>query len=150
MTGSIIWSLVLAIHLLCMTYWVGGSIYSTLVVRSTVGLLDPGPRNSVLLQGYTRFFRGLYQVVPFSLLSGWGLIFHEGGFAAVPWSVNAMQLLGLAMAVIFILTVQGPFRRARRAMRPQPALFDTLRSRTAMMAGLGVLTILVAAMARGI
>nr|WP_050801429.1 hypothetical protein [Gluconobacter morbifer] len=151
MTGSsIIWSLVLAVHILSITYWVGGSIYSALIVRSTVGLLDPGPRNSVLLQGYTRFFRGLYQVVPFTLLSGWALIWHEGGFKVIGWPVNAMQGLGVVMAIIFVITVQGPFMRARRAMRPQPALFDTLHQRMLLMAGLGVLTIIVAAIARGI
>ncbi|GBD55603.1 hypothetical protein [Gluconobacter wancherniae] len=150
MTGSIIWSIVLAIHLLSMAYWVGGSIYSTLVVRSTLGLLDAGPRQSVQLQGYTRFFRGLWQVVPFSLLSGWALVLHEGGFGAVAWPVNLMQVLAIVMAALFVSTVYGPFRRARRALRPQAGLFDTLRHRTAMMAGLGVLTILVAAMARGL
>ncbi|KXV38714.1 hypothetical protein AD942_14225 [Gluconobacter japonicus] len=149
MTGSIVWSLVLAIHLLCMTYWIGGSIYSALVVRSTVGLLDPGPRASVLLQNYTRFFKGLWQVVPFSLVSGWTLVIHEGGFGAVNWTINAMQLIGIAMAIVFITTARGPFLRARRALRPQPAVFDTLRNRTVLMAGLGLLNILIAAMAHG-
>jgi len=51
--------------------------------------------------------------------------------------------------VVFITTVRGPFLRARRAMRPQPAVFDTLRSRMVLMAGLGLVNILIAAMAHG-
>ncbi|QDH16211.1 hypothetical protein [Swingsia samuiensis] len=147
MIEPIIWSLVLAMHLLSMTYWVGGSIYSSLVVRSTVSLLDPNPKASVLLQNYTRFFKGLWQVVPFALLSGWALIFHEGGFANVNWPINLMQVIGLVMAIIFFVTARGPFLKARRALRPQVSLFNTLQKRTALMAILGVINIIVASMA---
>ncbi|MBR0559470.1 hypothetical protein [Neokomagataea anthophila] len=147
MSAYIIWSLVLAVHLLGIAYWVGGSLYTTLVTRSTVNLLDPTPRATVLLQSYARFFRGLWHVMGATLISGWAMIFHDGGFGAVPMAINIMQGLALIMAIIFVTTVQGPFRRARRALRPSPEMFATLRRRTAIMALCGILTIVTAAFA---
>ncbi|GAA4484296.1 CopD family protein [Gluconacetobacter asukensis] len=150
MTSSILWSLVLAIHLLGMTAWVGGMVYAVFVLRPSLGLLDATQRASVHLQTLTRFFRLVWHTMPTVLVTGWLMILHEGGFATIPWQVNVMQLLGLAMAAVFARIYFGPFQKARRAIRPQPALFDTIRSLVTINIGLGVLTILSAAMARGL
>ncbi|NVN11695.1 MULTISPECIES: CopD family protein [Nguyenibacter] len=150
MTSSILWSLVLAIHILGMTAWVGGMVHAVFVLRPSLGLLDATQRASVHLQTLTRFFRMVWHLMPTVLVSGWLLVLHEGGFAAVPWQVNAMQLLGLAMAALFARIYFGPFQKARRAIRPQPAIFDSIRALVLANTGLGVLTILAAAMARGL
>ncbi|GBR50963.1 hypothetical protein AA106555_0391 [Neokomagataea thailandica NBRC 106555] len=147
MSTYIVWSLILAVHLLGITYWVGGSLYTVLVMRRSVSLLDPTPRSAVILQSYARFFRGLWHVMGTTLVSGWAMIFHDGGFGAVPLPINIMQGLALVMAIVFVTTVQGPFRRARRALRPSAELFDTLRLRTTIMAVCGILTIITAAFA---
>jgi uncharacterized membrane protein len=150
MSSSILWSLVLAIHLIGMTAWVGGMVYAVFVLRPSLGLLDATQRASVHLQSLTRFFRIVWHTMPTVLVTGWLMILHEGGFAVVSWQVNAMQLLGLAMAGLFARIYFGPFQKARRAIRPQPATFDSIRALVTINIGLGLLTILAAAMARGL
>ncbi|ACI53048.1 putative integral membrane protein [Gluconacetobacter diazotrophicus PA1 5] len=150
MSHSILWSLVLAIHLIGMTAWVGGMVYAVFIVRPSLGLLDATQRASVHLQTLTRFFRIVWHTMPTVLVTGWLMILHEGGFAAVSWQVNAMQVLGLAMAALFARIYFGPFQKVRRAIRPQPATFDSIRSLVMINIGMGFLTILAAAMARGL
>ncbi|MBL7235365.1 CopD family protein [Novacetimonas hansenii] len=147
MSHSILWSLVLAVHLLGMAAWVGGMIYAVFVLRPSLGLLDAIPRVSVHLQTLNRFFRIVWHVMPMVLVTGWLMILHEGGFAAIAWQINLMQLLGLMMALIFARIYFGPYQKARRAMRPQPAMFDSIRSQILINIGLGVLTIITASLA---
>lgn len=146
MTGSILWSIVLALHILSMTYWVGGGAYAALAGRSSLALLDTAQRQNVLLQLYSRYYRGLWHVIPLSLLTGWLLAIHIGGFAALPWTVNVMQLIGIIMAAIFLSAVFGPLRAARRAIRPQPTVFATIHTRIVVMVALGAITTLCASM----
>ena len=128
-SATILWGLVLATHLLGMALWVGGAGYALLVLRPSLNLLDQTQRVSVNLQTLTRFFRLIWHVMPIVLLTGWSMeIFREGGFANADWHINAMQGLALVMAGVFLWTFFGPFRRARRAIRPQPALFESIRS----------------------
>jgi len=145
MTGLILWSIVLALHIVCIAYWVGGGL-TIISAQKNLMLLETTHRQNVLLQTYSRYVRALWHVVPIALLSGWALIFHIGGFAVVPWPVNAMQIIGLAMAATFVSLALGPLRAARRAIRPPAALFETIRRRIVAMLALGVLSILCAAM----
>ncbi|GBQ72380.1 hypothetical protein AA103196_3045 [Ameyamaea chiangmaiensis NBRC 103196] len=149
MSHSLLWSLVLAIHIAGMTLWVGGAAYAVLVLRPSLGLLDTTQRSSVHLQTLNRFFRIVWHVMPMVLASGWAMVLHEGGFANTPWPVNLMQLLGLVMAGLFASAFFGPYRKARRALRPQPALFDAVRTRVGLVAVLGMVTILSASLNHG-
>jgi len=149
MSHSVIWSLVLAIHIAGMTVWVGGTTYAVLILRPSLSLLDATQRASVHLQTLNRFFRAVWHVMPMVLASGWAMLLHEGGFANTPMPVNLMQLLGVIMAGLFVSVHFGPFQKARRAIRPQPAMFDTIRTRLGIIAILGMLTILAAALNHG-
>lgn len=146
MIVSIAWSLALAIHLIGSAYWVGASLYVSLVAKRAVNCLDPAPRAAVLLQWYGRLFRGLWHVMPATLISGWALVVHAGGFSNLPRPVNAMQGLGIVMAILFVTTARGPLRRAQRALRPSPNMFETLRRRVAQMALCGVVSLLMGAL----
>ncbi|MGO3518627.1 MAG: hypothetical protein ACTINM_09095, partial [Acetobacter cibinongensis] len=139
-------SLVLALHILCIVVWIGGAVYATAILRPSLSLLDNTQRNSVHLQTLGRFFKMLTHVIPTALITGWLLILHEGGFAHVPWTTNAMQGLGVIMALLFVRIVSGPYQKARRAIRPQPATFDSIRSQILIIVAMGVLAVLVAAM----
>lgn len=146
MTLSVLWSLVLAIHVLAMAYWVGGGLFAIATTRASVTLLDVNTRQNVLLQTYSRYCRTLMHLIPASLLTGWAMVIHDGGFAVMPWPIDMMQVLGIVMAIVFIWTLRGPLQSARRAMRPQAKLFDAIRTRIAIMVGLGALTTLCAAL----
>ena len=144
---SIVWSLVLALHITAMATWVGGMIYAAFVLKPSLGLLDPTQRASVHLQTLNRFFRIVWHTMPMVLVTGWLLIYHDGGFAVVPWPINLMQLFGLIMAGVFARIYFGPYQAARRALRPKPGVFDSIRSLVLLNAGLGVLTIITACLA---
>ena len=146
MSHSILWSLILALHLISIVLWVGGAAYAAIILRPSLTLLDTTQRNSVHLQTLNRFFKMLTHVVPTALITGWLMIIHEGGFAAAPWTTNAMQGLGLVMALVFVRVMMGPYQKVRRAIRPQAATFDSIRTQILIVVALGILTILVASM----
>ncbi|MFT8590088.1 MAG: hypothetical protein ABF746_02595 [Acetobacter orientalis] len=146
MSHSILWSLVLALHLICIVVWIGGGAYAAIILRPSLNLLDTTQRNSVHLQTLNRFFKMLTHVVPTALITGWLMIIHEGGFTAAPWTTNVMQGLGLIMALLFVRVMMGPYQKVRRAIRPQPTTFDSIRKQVLVIVALGVLTILAASM----
>lgn len=146
-SDTILWGLVLAVHLLCMALWVGGSAYALLVLRPSLNLLDQTQRASVSLQTLRRFFRLVWHVMPLVLLTGWSMeIFREGGFAHADWHINTMQGLGIVMAIAFLWTFFGPFQRARRAIRPQPKTFETIRSLVGVNLAIGTVIVVVASL----
>jgi uncharacterized membrane protein len=146
-SAQILWGLVLAVHLLSMALWLGGAAYAVFVLRPSLGLLDQTQRTSVHLQTLRRFFRLVWHVMPMTLLSGWAMLFfREGGFANPDWHINAMQGLGVLMAAIFAWVFFGPFQRARRAIRPQPAMFEKIRSLVSINLVIGTAIVVVASL----
>lgn len=145
--ATILWGLILAIHLLGMAIWVGGSAITLLVLRPSLNLLDQTQRSSVLMQSLKRFFRLLQSVVPTVLVTGWAMeIFREGGFAHADWHINAMQGLGLVMTLLFAWTYFGPFRKVQRAIRPKPEMFEKIRSLLTLTLVLGIVVVVVASL----
>ena len=146
-SATILWGLVLALHLLGMAVWVGGLITVLFVLRRSVGLLEQTQRNSVQLQSLKRFFRLIWHVMPIVLLTGWAMeIFRLGGFANADWHINAMQGLGVVMALVFAYVYFGPFRKAQRAIRPKPAMFESIHSLVGTMLVIGVAIVVVASL----
>ncbi len=144
---SPLWGLVLAVHLLSWATWLGGAAYALVVLRPSLGLLDATQRNSVQLQTLRRFFRLVWHAMPLVLLPGWLMLaFPLGGFGNPDWHIQAMQALGLVMAALFAYAFFGPFRKARRALRPQPATFETIRSLLGVNLLLGAVTVVVASL----
>ena len=142
MPHSPLWSLVLTLHIISIALWVGGTFYATTILRPSLGLLDATQRNSIMLQTLARFFKGLTHAIPTTLVSGWLLILHEGGFANVPWTVNTMQAFGLILAGLFARLYFGPYQKVRRAIRPQASAFDSIRTQMLAIMALGFLAIL--------
>lgn len=142
MPHSPLWSLVLALHIISIALWIGGIFYAVAILRPSLGLLDATQRNSIMLQTLARFFKGLTHAIPTALISGWLLILHEGGFANVPWTVNAMQGFGILMALLFVRLYFGPYQKVRRAIRPQASAFDSIRLQMVAIMALGFLAIL--------
>ena len=143
-----VWNLVLAVHILAMTAWVGGMAYALLVLRPSLAVLA-GPAERMVLNGeaYRRFFRIVWVAMPLVLLSGWAMVFGVyGGFANLPWPVNVMQALGLVMAVIYLGLFFGPYRRFRAQPGPDPAA--SIRKLIHANLGLGVIVIIVASFAQ--
>ncbi len=145
--GSILWGLVLSVHLLAMAAWLGGAAYTVLVLRPSLGLLDGTQRNSVQLQTLTRYFRLVWHVMPLVLVTGWLMLaFPLGGFNDPDWHVQAMQGIGVIIALLFAYAYFRPLRKVRRAIRPQPADFERVRTLVALNLYLGVLVVVIASL----
>ncbi|BCI67930.1 putative integral membrane protein [Acetobacter aceti NRIC 0242] len=146
----ILWSLVLTLHIAGMAVWVGGATYAVAILRPSLSLLDKAQRSAVHLLTLKRFLRVIWHIMPIVLITGWLMIMHEGGFAAIPWTTNVMQVLGLIMAGLFLRVFYGPYQKARRAIRPQPQTFDSIRSLMLGVVACGVLAILCASIGHGL
>lgn len=120
------WIIILALHLLSISYWVGAA-FCTIQMRRSVKLLDENTANNIQLQQYTRFFRALKHVIPIAILTGAGLFFHALSLGAhLPWPYHLMVLCAVFMTALFLKMYIGPFREARRAIRPPKDLFNKL------------------------
>ena len=94
------WGWVLALHLLCAVVWVGGMFFALTVVRPGLAMLEPPQRVALHHRIFRRFFLVIWHAMPLILISGYALVFGVyGGFRHLPWNVNAMQGIGLVMAV---------------------------------------------------
>ncbi len=141
MTGT---DLLLAIHLLGAVVWVGGMFFALLVLRPAMAAIDPAARLALHLAVLRRFLGMVWVAMPVMLVTGYAMVFAAfGGFGAVPWSVNVMNLLGLVMAVVFVWMFLGPWRRFRAA--PAPDTLAPVRRLIHVNLGLGLITVVIAA-----
>lgn len=148
---SVLWGLVLAVHLVSMAAWVGGTIYALVVVRKALAVLDPAPRLQVHLITLRRFFLVLWHAVVLSVLTGYAMVLGAyGGFAHLHWSINVMNLLGLLMTAVFLYLFFGPYRKLRRAIRPTPELLGRVRTLFAVNLVLGLAVVVVASIGAGL
>jgi uncharacterized membrane protein len=135
-------NVLLAVHLLSAVIWVGGGFYAIVVLRPALALLDAGPRLQVQMQTLKKLFFYIWHAMPLMILTGWGMVFLAwGGFAALPLSINAMQGLGILMALIFAYTFFDPWKRVQRAVRPTPEMVTRVRNLVTLNVILGVVTI---------
>jgi uncharacterized membrane protein len=140
-------NLLLAVHLLSAVIWVGGMFYAIVILRPGLAVLDAAPRLQVHMVTLKKFFFYVWHVMPLMILTGWAMVFLVwGGFAAIPWSINAMQGLGILMALIFLYAFFGPWQRLRRAIRPPPDLVPRIRSLMITNLVLGMITVVIGAL----
>ena len=150
-SSSTLWGVVLAVHLMSMAAWVGGMTYALVVVRKALAVLDPAPRMQVHLIALKRFFLVVWHAVVLSILTGYAMIvFAYGGFAHLHWSINVMNLLGLAMTGVFLFLFFGPYRKLRRAIRPTPELLGRVRTLVTVNLARGLAVIVVASVGAGL
>jgi uncharacterized membrane protein len=144
-----IW-LLLALHLLAMALWVGGMGFALLALRPSLGLLEPPQRLAFHAAVLKRFFLIVWHAMPIMLLTGWAMVFVKfGGFAFLPVNINIMQLIGLAMAAVFLVVFFGPWKAVRADLAAgQPAAaaagFTRIRQLVALNFVLGLLTVVIA------
>lgn len=106
-------------HLVAVVYWIGGIFFVQLALRPSLGVLDPGPRLTLMAQVMRRFFFGVGLSIALVLLSGFGmmaLMSRPGSLFAAHWHVHAMLALGLLMMAIYSHTTAGPMRRLTQAV----------------------------------
>jgi uncharacterized membrane protein len=138
-----LYGLLKAVHVLCAVVWVGGMFFAYLVLRPSMGVLEPPQRIALHGQVFRRFFLIIWHAMPLIVLSGFVMIFTVfGGMAGLRWNVNVMMLLGLVMSGVFLAIFFGPYRAFRAA--PGPASLDTIRKLIGLNLLLGLLTSVIA------
>lgn len=147
-------SLLLFLHLIAVTFWVGGMAVMHVAVRpAAVATLEPPQRLPFMAAALSRFFVGVSIAVATVLLSGLGLVMAAGGFARVHWSVHGMFTVGLAMMALFLHIRFAPYARLRRAVaaREWPvaaAQLGSIRTLVAINLALGVVVFALAIVGR--
>jgi uncharacterized membrane protein len=110
-------ALVLTLHLLAASFWVGGMACMHFAVRpSAVSTLQPAQRLPFMTAALGRFFAGVLWAIVVVLLTGLALILGRGGFAAAHWSVHAMFGLGLVMMAVFAVIRWAAYPRLQRSV----------------------------------
>jgi uncharacterized membrane protein len=138
-----LYGLLKAVHVLCAVVWVGGMFFAYVVLRPSLGVLEPPQRIALHSQVFRRFFLIIWHAMPLIVLSGFVMIFTVfGGMAGLRWNVNVMMLLGLVMSGVFLAIFFGPYRAFRAA--PGPASLDTIRKLIGLNLLLGLLTSVIA------
>jgi uncharacterized membrane protein len=140
-----VWSWVLAIHILGAVLWVGGMFFALMVMRPSLATLDPATRLALHVPVLKRFLLVVWHAMPLMLITGWLMVFGVyGGFANLPLPVNLMQLLGIVMAIVFLVLFFGPWKRFRAA--PAPDLLERIRRLITVNLWLGIITVVLGAL----
>lgn len=143
-----VWSLVMAVHILCAVLWVGGMFFAYMVVRPSLVAIDPPQRMLLHTQVFRRFFLVVWHAMPLILLSGFAMaVWQYGGMAHLRWNINAMMGIGLLMSLIFLYIVLGPYKRFRRTTdrTRMASSLDSIRKLIGVNMVLGLITVVIAA-----
>ena len=149
-------SLLLFLHLIAVTFWVGGMAVMHFAVRpAAAATLEPAQRLPFMEAALSRFFVGVSIAVATTLVSGLALVMAAGGFARVHWSVHGMFTGGLVMMALFLHIRFAPYARLRRAVaaREWPvaaAQLGSIRTLVAINLTLGVAVIALAVVGRAL
>ena len=109
--------MLLILHLLGATVWVGGMFFAFMALRPVAAELLAPPERLQLWNGvFSRFFPWVWVAIALLFSSGLMLIRASGGFGAMPWSVHAMFATAIAMTVIFLVIHFLLFARLKRAV----------------------------------
>lgn len=141
------WSWVRAIHILAIVVWIGGMFFAVSVLRPSIAALEPAQRIAVHNRVFRRFFLIVWHAMPIALITGFAMVLGPyGGFAGLPWNVEAMMVLGIVMAIVFVAVVFGPYRRFRAAVAAARAgeAAERIRRLIQLNILLGVITIVLA------
>jgi len=110
-------AVLLTLHILGATVWVGGMFAAYVCLRPAAGPLDGPARLTLWRNFFARFFIWVWVSVLLLLGSGyWMLATTFGGFANAPLYINLMQTMGLLMVALFVALFHGPWLKFKRAV----------------------------------
>lgn len=145
--------LLLFLHLVSVTAWVGGMFFAYVCLRPAAAeVLDPPLRLTLWKRVFDGFFPAVWAAVSLILLSGFAMLIRVG-FGAAPVHWHLMFLLGLVMAAIFGTVVMGPFRQLTDAVNHSDwpaagAALGRIRRLVGLNLSLGFITIGIATLGR--
>lgn len=141
--------LLLFLHLISVTIWVGGMFFAYVCLRPVAAaLLEPPQRLVLWAEVFSRFFPWVWLAVMLIPASGLAVL-SLVGWDSAPAHWYAMLLLGVAMMLIFAHVYFAPFSRLRQAVAATDwpkasAALNQIRQMVGINLALGLLTIAVA------
>lgn len=148
-------SLMKLIHLLAIVVWVGGMFFAYVVLRpGAAEVLQPPERLRLWDKVFSRFFNWVWQAVFLILVSGFYMIYLFGGLDNLPLYINLMLLLGIVMTLIYVYVFFKCYVQFNRLVAKQEwpaagAMLGTIRKLVGLNLTIGLLTIAVAMIGRG-
>ena len=110
-------TIALILHTLAAVVWIGGMFFAHMMLRPSVGPLDPGPRLELWGRVLGRFFPWVWAAIVLLLASGYAMIFGVfAGFRGIGLHIHLMQGIGIIMMLLFFHLYFAPWRRFRRAL----------------------------------
>ncbi len=109
----------LPIHLLSAVIWIGGMFFAYMALRPVAASLLKPPQRLPLWTGtFGRFFPWVWAAVILLPLSGYWMaytLYRE--MASFPLYVHVMQIIGIAMILLYLHVFFSPYRRMKQALR---------------------------------
>ena len=146
--------LLLTLHILAFTVWVGGMFFAHMALRPAAqATLEPAQRLPLFSKVFDGFFPWVWVAVLLLVGTGYWLIFRMGSFANVGLNIHVMALIGDVMAVIFMFIYFSPYPKLRAAVSsgdlPEAGKqLARIRHMIAVNLALGLATIVVAVAGR--
>lgn len=96
-------AVLIASHILAAVIWVGGMFFAYVVLRPSIGGIEPAPERPRLWRRvFARFLPWVSAAVLVLVVTGYALVFgHFGGMAAAGLHVHVMQGLGWVMFLLY-------------------------------------------------
>jgi uncharacterized membrane protein len=143
-------TLLLSLHILSATVWVGGMFFAYAVLRPAAGPFEPPVQLSLWRRAFGRFFLWVWAAVILLLVTGYTM-FLRYGVSGI--HVHIMQLLGVLMVLLFLHLFFAPWRRLRTALDVQDFAaagrqLNQIRMIVAVNLVLGLITVVVGASGR--
>ncbi len=99
------------LHVLAAIVWVGGMFFAYMVLRPSLGILEPPQRPALWNTVFPRFFPWVWVAVIVLPATGYAMVFADAGV-----HVHVMHALGWVMIALFVFLYAVPFRRFQSAL----------------------------------
>ena len=109
-----------ALHVLAALVWVGGLFFILLILRPASIRIEPPQRFRLFAKVFSRYFPWVWGAIALLLITGYWMLFSRlGGFAQAGLHVHVMQVLGIAMILVFGHLYHAPYKHFRAAVEEE-------------------------------
>jgi len=143
-----------ALHALGAVIWVGGMFFAYMVLRPSLGALEPPQRLRLWNAVFQRFFFWVWIIVIVIPATGYWQVFIDfGGMTEAGPHVYTMNIIGLVMIALFVFLYFSPYQKFKNAIETEAwpvaaGQLNTIRRIVGANTVLGLITVIVGASGR--
>ena len=109
-----------SLHALGAILWVGGMFFAYVVLRPSLGSLEPPQRLTLWNNVFQRFFFWVWIVVIAIPASGYWQVYTDfGSIEEAGQHVYIMNIIGLIMIALFVFLFVSPYQKFKSAVQEQ-------------------------------